>query len=281
MKSTLHIVAVTSTVFCFAAAGCGHMLAQNKKPAGYQLSEQERQDALEGGGDELLKDLEQVAASAPPTGWDTTSTAIECLKLYANAARMEKREGADKADPGSVLGAYENCSKTCAEDAQGPAARLSSKYGGRCGDKVTAMSKGVYLHNVRVALDMFRKSDDALAWYYNAPGVKTQIEESKKHLGAAGESALDEMVAEYDKLVLAHKKEIDRAKAFLQREDVVAMRKEGQLLDAEIEVLRRRYESDHLNTTDDLRKIAQARRDTVEERYRREAHKAGVLKGEQ
>ena len=121
---------------------------------------------------------------------------------------------------------------------------------------------------------------DALAWYYNAPGVKNQIEESKKHLGAGGQAALDEMGATYDKLMLAHRKEIDKAKAFLERDDIVTMRKEGQLLDAEIEVLRRRYESDQLNATDDLRKIAQARRDALEERYRREARKAGVLKGE-
>ena len=228
----------------------------------------------------MLKDLEQVAVVAPPKDGETTSAAIECLKLYANAARMEKREGADKADGGSVLGAYENCSKTCTEDAQGPGARFSSKYGARCGDKVTAMSKGVYLDNVRVALEMLRKSDDALAWYYNVPGVKTQIEESRKHLGAGSQTALDEMEAAYDKLVLAHKKEIDRAKTFLQRDDIVTMQKEGLLLDAEIEVLRRRYESDHLNATDDLRKIAQARKDTLEERYRREARKAGVLKPE-
>jgi hypothetical protein len=268
-----HTPAITlSTALLCGASGClGLLPAQKPKNAERQLSEQDKREIRLWGGEELLTDMEQTVTSAPKG-----DPIFACLSGYMVAAKYEKEKG-DKQNEVALMQLNGRCEKQCAQAETSAYASTATKYGGRCKEKAAVAGKSHYLSQAQLAMDALRKSDSPLDWYEGARGTKVELDRSKQGLGPDNHD-LDGMSAEYDRLVLAHRREIDKAKTFLDRDDILEMQSQARVLDEELNVLHRRYSEHHWDSTADLIRVTQARRDALDERYRREGTKAGVMK---
>jgi hypothetical protein len=259
----------------WGASGCFGLLprkTQTEAPKNEnELSEQDKREVRAYGGEELLTDMEQTLKTAPKG-----DQIFSCLSDYMVAMKIEK-EKKGKENEHAIMSFNDKCAKACAESEGGAYATMAAKYGGRCKEKEAVATKSVYLKQATQAMESMRKSDCPLDWYESARGVKVELERSKEKLGADNKD-LSEMSAEYDKLVLAHRKDIDKAKTFLDRDDILDMQQQARVLDAELSGMRRRYNQHHYESTADLIRVTQARRDALDERYRREGMKAGVIK---
>ena len=259
----------------WSATGCFGLLPQatQRQKNERELSEQDKREIRSYGGDELLTDTEQLLSTAPKG-----DPIFSCLSDYMVAMKVEK-ENAKKGKENDVVIMSHNdrCAKACAESDGGAYATVAAKYGGRCKEKESVAAKSFYLRQATMAMESMRKCDSPLDWYESARGVKVELERSKEKLGADNKD-LGDMSAEYDKLVLAHRRDIDKAKVFLDRDDILDMQQQARVLDAELNGLHRRYNEHHWESTADLIRVTQARRDALDERYRREGMKAGVIK---
>ena len=268
-----HIKAIPlATALLCGGSGCLGLLPQQPpKDSDRQLSEQDKREMRLWGGDELVTDVEQLVATAPKG-----DPIFQCIVDYMSAAKYEK-EKPDKVIQQRVLQLNTECEQRCAQSSGGAYASTANKYSGRCKEKAAVAGKAYYLSQAKLAMEALRKSDSPLEWYNTARGVKQELQRSKEGLGSENHD-LDDMNAEYDRLVLAHRKEIDRAKTFLDRDDILDLQQQARVLDEELNMLHRRYNDYHLDSTLDLIRVEQARRDALDERYRREGMKAGVLK---
>jgi hypothetical protein len=257
----------------WGASGCFGLLPLKTQKDERELSEQDKREVRSYGGEELLTDTEQLLKTAPKG-----DPIFSCLSDYMAAAKNEKEQQKKGKDNEVATMQYnERCAKACAESGGGAYATYATKYGGRCKEKEAVASKSFYLQQATMAMESMRKSDSPLDWYESARGVKVELERSKEKLGADNKD-LSDMSAEYDKLVLAHRRDIDKAKTFLDRDDILDMQQQARVLDAELNGLHRRYSEHHWESTADLIRVTQARRDALDERYRREGMKAGVIK---
>ncbi len=262
---TLAVMVVLGTSSCFG------LLPQQTQKDERELSEQDKREVRAYGGEELLTDTQQLLKTAPKG-----DPIFACLSDYMVAVKMEK-EKAGKENDVTAMSLNERCEKACGQSDGGAYATYATKYGGRCKEKASVASHNFYLKQATMAMESMRKSDSPLDWYESARGVKVELERSKEKLGADNKD-LGQMSAEYDKLVLAHRREIDKAKTFLDRDDILDMQQQARVLDAELNGLHRRYDEHHWESTADLIRVTQARRDALDERYRREGMKAGVMK---
>ena len=271
-----HTTAMTlAMVLGWGASGCFGLLPMQTKAQqnDRQLSEQDKREIRSYGGDELLTDTEKLLATAPKG-----DAIFSCLTDYMAAMKLAKeQEKKGKDNDVAIMSYNERCEKACAESDGGAYATYATKYGGRCKEKETVAAHSFYLKQATMAMESMRKSDSPLDWYESARGVKVELERSREKLGADNKD-IGEMTAEYDKLVLAHRREIDKAKNFLDRDDILDMQQQARVLDAELNGLHRRYDEHHWESTADLIRVTQARRDALDERYRREGMKAGVIK---
>ena len=266
---------VLATALAWSATGCFGLLPQatQKQKNERELSEQDKREIRSYGGDELLTDTEQLLSTAP-----RGDPIFSCLTDYMAAMKVEKdQQKKGKGNDVATMSLNDRCEKACAESDGGAYATYATKYGGRCKEKAAVATHTFYLKQATMAMESMRKSDSPLDWYESARGVKVELERSKEKLGADNKD-LGEMSAEYDKLVLAHRREIDKAKVFLDRDDILDMQQQARVLDAELNGLHRRYNEHHWESTADLIRVTQARRDALDERYRREGMKAGVIK---
>jgi hypothetical protein len=258
-------------VLAWGSTGCLGLLPKKTQKGERDLSEQDKREIRAYGGEELLTDMQQMLSTAPKG-----DPIFSCLSDYMIAAKIEKEKPGQEHDA-TRMSLNDRCAKRCAQSDGGAYASVASKYGGRCKDKESVAAKSFYLKQATMAMESMRKSDCPLDWYESARGVKVELERSKEKLGADNKD-IGDMTAEYDKLVLAHRKDIDKAKTFLDRDDIVDMQQQAQVLDVELTGLRRRYNEHHWESTADLIRSTQARRDILDQRYRREGMKAGVIK---
>jgi hypothetical protein len=258
----------------WGATGCLGLLPRKtqKQQNERSLSEQDKREIRNYGGEELLTDTEQLLATAPKG-----DPIFSCITDYMAAAKVEKDKAGKDNNEYAIMSYNDRCAKECTKSDGGAYATYATKYGGRCKEKESAATKTVYLKQATMAMEALRKSQSPLDWYESARGTKVELERSKEKLGGENKD-LGEMTAEYDKLVLAHRKEIDKAKTFLDRDDIVDMQQQARVMDVELDGLRRRYNEHHWESTADLIRTTQARRDILDERYRREGMKAGVIK---
>jgi len=267
-----HTTATTLAIaIAWSATGCLGLLPKKTQKGERDLSEQDKREIRTYGGEELLTDMQQLLATAPKG-----DPIFSCVADYMAAAKVAK----DKPGPDhdvTRMSFNDRCMKACAQSHGGTYATYATKYGGRCKENEAVEARSFYLKQATTAMDGMRKSECALDWYESARGVKVELERSRQKLGADNKDISD-MTGEYDKLVLAHRKEIDKAKAFLDRDDIVEMQQQAQVLDVELTGLRRRYNEHHWESTADLIRTTQARRDILDQRYRREGMKAGVIK---
>jgi hypothetical protein len=268
-----HIKAIplATAVLCGASGCLGLLPKAPPKDSDRQLSEQDRREIRLWGGEELLTDVEQLMATAPKG-----DPIFECMTDYMSAAKYEKEKGDKKSDQ-QVMQLNAQCDQRCAQSSGGAYASTANKYAGRCKDKAAVAGKAFYLSQAKLAMEALRKCESPLEWYQGASGVKTELQRDKEGLGSDNHD-LDDMNAEYDRLVLAHRREIDKARSFLDRDDILDLQQQAHVLDEELNMLHRRYNDYHLDSTLDLIRVEQARRDALDERYRREGMKAGVLK---
>ena len=267
----LTAIPLATALLCGASGCLGLLPKAPPKDSDRQLSEQDKREIRLWGGDELLADIEQLMSTAPKG-----DPIFECMTDYMSAAKYEKESGDKRLDQ-VVMQRNSQCEQRCAQSNGGAYASTATKYGGRCKEKAAVAGKAFYLNQAKLAMEALRKCESPLEWYQGASGVKTELQRSKEGLGSDNHD-LDDMSAEYDRLVLAHRREIDRAKAFLDRDDILDLQQQARVLDEELNMLQRRYSEHHLESTRDLMRVEQARRDALDERYRREGMKAGVLK---
>jgi hypothetical protein len=265
-----------AVALAWSATGCFGLLPQQtqKQKNERELSEQDKREVRAYGGEELLTDMEQMLSTAPKG-----DPIFSCLSDYMVAMKVEKdsaKKGKETSDM-VIMSHNERCAKACGESEGGAYATVAAKYGGRCKEKESVASKSFYLRQATQAMESMRKCESPLDWYESARGVKVELERSKEKLGADNKD-LGDMSTEYDKLVLAHRRDIDKAKVFLDRDDILDMQQQARVLDAELNGLHRRYNEHHWESTADLIRVTQARRDALDERYRREGMKAGVIK---
>jgi hypothetical protein len=267
-----HTTATTiAMVLAWGASGCLGLLPKKTQKGERDLSEQDKREIRTYGGEELLTDMQQLLSTAPKG-----DPIFSCVADYMAAAKIERDKPGPEHDV-THMSFNDRCAKACAASDGGTYATYATKYGGRCKEKASVAAKSFYLKQATMAMEALRKSDSPLDWYESARGTKVELERSRQKLGADNKD-LGDMTAEYDKLVLAHRKEIDKAKTFLDRDDIVDMQQQAQVLDVELTGLRRRYDEHHWESTADLIRTTQARRDILDQRYRREGMKAGVIK---
>jgi hypothetical protein len=250
-------------VLLLAGAGCatsggGKSSGGEVKP----MTPAERQEAVQAYGEEPASDIESVMATTPRNA----PILADCIGTYLVSVDLQKK------GQRAARGHFKTCVAGCDKLAGGPHAALAAKYGGLCKQGYAGASSAQFVTRLKEKMEVLRESKMPDDWRKNGLAAEEVIQEAAKALGPDN-ADLKPLVEEYDTLMKAHKKDLDKVQGFNKRQDISAMRTEMGQLKLEIDSLGNRPRTDGGQA---LMMAKQRRYDDLKEKIDREARKAGI-----
>ncbi len=265
-NGTLGLIAATLALVGAACATGGGGKSKSAKGGAKgevtPMTPAERQDATARGGEELVSDLEPLFATTPRTA----PIFANCIGTYLVALDMQKKKHI------ATRGHFKTCVAGCDKEASGPHAALAAKYGGLCQQGYAGASSEQFVTRLNAKMEVLRESKKPDDWRKNGVDAEEVFQEAFKALGKDN-ADLKPLVEEYDALMKAHRKDVEKALGFYKRQDISKMRTEMGQLKLEIDSLGNRPRTDGGQA---LMMVKQRHYDDLKEQIDREARKAGI-----
>ncbi len=239
-----------SVLFLIVTMLLGCMPQQPAENSG-EPSEKERQKMREAAGDDFMKDVDSLKGKYKADH----PLIAECLDNYL-FAQYSLKSGSPQAGSNAVPD-FKKCAEGCASQLNGPEPALAKKYEATCREQFQKLGSSAGLDLARESMKTLRESPDPYAWMGNVDATEEILRQSAERVGADNPD-LKALWDEYKQLIEAHQGDIDKAKKFLERPDIVELTATGRDLDDQINLLKKNYAE---NPSSALARIIQVRED--------------------
>lgn len=214
------------------AAGCAHTARKSQSP-------QEAEAAVRAKyGDTFMEDIKTVKAAEKQGRIESAS---RCLKAYATAVDRDKlhagKSDAER-DRFGVNQDYRACAASCKNSGVGtpePAKEVAARYEVTCRELAAGMDAGKHIARFHKIMERVPSTHGALNWMYLVAEAKGALKQARD--GKGPESYPDEAKA-LAAIEEGHKVELEKARMFVARPDVMDLTQRRTKLKALIDDLK-------------------------------------------